>query len=221
MLGPLADNGGPTETHALLAGSPAIDAGLNAPCPGTDQRGVARPQDGDEDGDAVCDSGAYELGGEEPTPTPTTPPGDGGGNPNVEVAVSDDSPEVGDTVDLTVTVIDDAGNPVSGVECAFSITSQPGSDASLGADSGTTDENGIAAVSLDVGSTPGVIEVTADCGAFGSEVLEITVGAAGLPPTGMSGSGTSRAWTWTVGAALVALAALAGGARLARARSRD
>ena len=55
LLGPLQDNGGPTETHALLAGSPAIDAALLANCPTTDQRGVSRPQG------ASCDIGAYEL----------------------------------------------------------------------------------------------------------------------------------------------------------------
>ena len=44
LLGPLADNGGPTQTHALLAGSPAIDAGDDTAAPATDQRGVARPQ---------------------------------------------------------------------------------------------------------------------------------------------------------------------------------
>jgi parallel beta-helix repeat protein len=42
-LGDLANNGGPTNTHALLAGSPAIDAGGD-PFPTTDQRGVNRPQ---------------------------------------------------------------------------------------------------------------------------------------------------------------------------------
>jgi hypothetical protein len=41
LLGPLADNGGPTLTHALLPGSPAINAGNSAET--TDQRGVARP----------------------------------------------------------------------------------------------------------------------------------------------------------------------------------
>lgn len=61
QLGPLANNGGPTNTHALLRGSPAIDAGDNSDCPSTDQRGVSRPQDGDGDGTAVCDIGAYEL----------------------------------------------------------------------------------------------------------------------------------------------------------------
>ena len=54
-LGPLASNGGPTQTHALLLGSPAIDAGNDALCPPTDQRGVTRPQG------AHCDIGAYEA----------------------------------------------------------------------------------------------------------------------------------------------------------------
>ena len=42
LLGPLADNGGATFTHALLDGSPAIDAGLNADAKTNDQRGVPR-----------------------------------------------------------------------------------------------------------------------------------------------------------------------------------
>jgi beta-glucanase (GH16 family) len=53
-LGPLANNGGPTSTHALVSGSPAVDAAIG-PCPATDQRGAARPQG------AVCDAGAFEL----------------------------------------------------------------------------------------------------------------------------------------------------------------
>jgi hypothetical protein len=55
LLGPLQDNGGPTQTMALLIGSPAIDAGESSDCPATDQRGLARPQG------AACDIGAYEV----------------------------------------------------------------------------------------------------------------------------------------------------------------
>jgi hypothetical protein len=54
VLGPLQDNGGSTVTHALLPGSPAIDAGDPTRCRGTDQRGVPRPQG------AECDIGAFE-----------------------------------------------------------------------------------------------------------------------------------------------------------------
>ncbi len=53
-LGPLAANGGPTLTHALLSGSPAIDGGLTCPSSLVDQRGVSRPQG------AACDIGAVE-----------------------------------------------------------------------------------------------------------------------------------------------------------------
>ena len=54
-LGPLQDNGGPTQTHALPINSPAIHAGDNAGAPATDQRGVERPQGG------TVDIGAYEA----------------------------------------------------------------------------------------------------------------------------------------------------------------
>lgn len=66
-IGPLADNGGPTPTHALIAGSPAINAGRNDGIPGgvtTDQRGATRVVDG------VVDIGAYEFGAEVPEELP-------------------------------------------------------------------------------------------------------------------------------------------------------
>lgn len=54
---PLANNGGPTPTHLLVPGSPAINAvGGGCPPPSEDQRGLTRPQG------AVCDIGAVEVG---------------------------------------------------------------------------------------------------------------------------------------------------------------
>ncbi|MEX0683765.1 MAG: choice-of-anchor Q domain-containing protein [Dehalococcoidia bacterium] len=61
LLSDLADNGGPTMTHALLAGSPATNAGDDARCPAWDQRGAPRPVG------PVCDIGAYEFGAVVPT----------------------------------------------------------------------------------------------------------------------------------------------------------
>jgi hypothetical protein len=57
LLDPLGlqSNGGPTQTIALLPGSPAIDTAVAINCPPTDQRGVARPQG------VSCDRGAYEA----------------------------------------------------------------------------------------------------------------------------------------------------------------
>jgi predicted outer membrane repeat protein len=62
LLGPLADNGGFTLTRALGNDSPAIDAGDPNNCPSSDQRGFYRPIDGNKDGTARCDMGAYEFG---------------------------------------------------------------------------------------------------------------------------------------------------------------
>ena len=60
MLAPLADLGVEGWIHALLPGSPAIDAGPAA-CGATDQRHQQRAIDGDRDGTRMCDIGAYEA----------------------------------------------------------------------------------------------------------------------------------------------------------------
>ena len=62
-LGPLQDNGGPTFTHALLCGSPAIDAGDNTDAPPTDQRGFSRIVNG------IIDIGAFEYSNSPPAIT--------------------------------------------------------------------------------------------------------------------------------------------------------
>lgn len=98
MLGPLQANGGPTETHALLAGSPAIDAGSPVDCatPASgplleDQRQMPRPVDGDADGIDVCDLGAFEAG-------PIGPPMCTAGTWNLVPTPTDPGPRSGHTL---------------------------------------------------------------------------------------------------------------------------
>lgn len=67
LLGPLANNGGPTETHALGAGSDAVDAAGSCDRV-TDQRGTSRPQG------AACDIGSFELVPPPPEPPPPDDP---------------------------------------------------------------------------------------------------------------------------------------------------
>ena len=63
-LGSLTNNRGPTDTRAILSGSPAINAADQNRCFGTDQRGAAPV--------GPCDIGAFEFGGQ--VPEPTLPP---------------------------------------------------------------------------------------------------------------------------------------------------
>jgi hypothetical protein len=68
VLEPLEDYGGPTPTHALPIGSPAVDGGDPVGCLDPDgdellfdQRGSLRPVDGNGDGGRRCDIGSFEL----------------------------------------------------------------------------------------------------------------------------------------------------------------
>jgi len=83
VVGPLAANGGPTKTHALLFSSPAIDGGT-ACTEGSDQRYVARPQG------SSCDVGAFEFNAFRPV-TLTV-------NPNVAVNVKTGTASVAGTI---------------------------------------------------------------------------------------------------------------------------
>ena len=68
LLSALANNGGPTDTRALQAGSSAIDNGGGS-CPPTDQRAFVRPFG------SACDSGSFEFGATPPDTTITSDPG--------------------------------------------------------------------------------------------------------------------------------------------------
>ncbi|MBW6466871.1 MAG: hypothetical protein K0B06_10230, partial [Brevefilum sp.] len=120
MLGPLANNGGPTLTHALLPGSPAIDAGSIAYCPITDQRGVSRPQG------TACDIGAYEMV-EILVVTSIADGGDG----SLRAAIADISPGgtitfdtdlSGQTITLSSTLVIEKNLTIDGSDLAVPIT---------------------------------------------------------------------------------------------------
>ena len=96
-LGPLQDNGGPTFTHALLTNSPAINAGSDINSPGTDQRGVARPQG------AHSDIGAFELEDNPPVAAcrNVTVTLVSGCTTNVSVNNGSSDPDLGNTITLS------------------------------------------------------------------------------------------------------------------------
>ncbi|MGF1471310.1 MAG: choice-of-anchor Q domain-containing protein [Rubrobacteraceae bacterium] len=93
-LGPLANNGGPTQTHALQSGSPALNRVAQGECPppNTDQRGVSRPQG------PRCDSGSFEK---EVSPPP--PPADKA-NLSLSKKASKGRPTVGAKLTYTLRV---------------------------------------------------------------------------------------------------------------------
>ena len=87
-LAPFGNYGGPTNTHALYTGSPALDAADSDRCPAEDQRGVDRPN-------GPCDIGAYEG-----SIAPPSSPQPGGGT--TQTPPDDDlpEPEAGETVNV-------------------------------------------------------------------------------------------------------------------------
>ena len=110
-LASLADNGGPTLTHALLPGSPAIDAGaiVSGPTLGYDQRGTpfGRAVDGNADSIVRIDIGAYESQG-----VPSFAPGDYNRNGVVDAA---DYTKWRDTLGQKVTPYSGADGDGSGI----------------------------------------------------------------------------------------------------------
>jgi len=100
-LAPLALYGGRTKTHALLSGSPALNAVQSADCPDTDQRGKGRLDPG------VCDSGAFERQSSDVSGVAASIPNGVEtliGNTGISVTASSDNP-------ITITVYKRAEAP--------------------------------------------------------------------------------------------------------------
>ncbi|BCW93141.1 MAG: hypothetical protein KatS3mg007_1035 [Thermoanaerobaculum sp.] len=119
-LGPLANNGGPTQTHALGPGSAAIDAAADCAFvnpPGgtatTDQRGVSRPQG------SQCDAGAFEAGADMQANAPSVPPSLGpGGSYSLAFSCTNNGPDAATNATCAVSV---SAGAVSGVSCSPSV----------------------------------------------------------------------------------------------------
>lgn len=140
LLGPLADNGGPTWTRALLPGSPAIDFVIPSGRVTTDQRGVARPQG------VIPDIGAFESRGFTITPVAGTP----------------QSAPVGSSfpAGLTVMVSSPFGEPVAGGRVTFTAP-RLGPSAVLSPGSAPIDPSGRAEVRAAANGRPGTYDVVA------------------------------------------------------------
>jgi hypothetical protein len=105
LLGPLQDNGGPTLTHALLPGSPAVDAGNNAYATDWDQRGEGFPRIVN----GTIDIGAFEYQGGGGSPGRTTPPGGEAFRLDVAALLSPAAPDRASFFSLTPALV-----PVNG-----------------------------------------------------------------------------------------------------------
>ncbi|QEH37470.1 Glycosyltransferase 36 associated family protein [Aquisphaera giovannonii] len=148
-LGPLADNGGPTQTMAPLAGSPALGGGSGATTTDTDQRGVPRGR--------VLDIGAYQASATKVAvsgfPSPSAP-----GVPH----------------SFTVRLTDPFGQPSLGFNGAVSLTS---SDAAASLPTGQTLSAGQGTFTATL-NTPGTQSITAATGGLAGSQAGIVVSGA-------------------------------------------
>lgn len=154
LLGALADNGGPTQTRALPSGSPAIDAGSNAACPATDQRGVARPYPAG----GTCDIGAFEF------------------TPGVDLSLTKsdgrDCADQDDTLSYILTVVNNSADDATGVTVTDVL---PGgvTFVSVTASAGSCSLSG-GAVTCNIGTVVGGGNVSITLRVTADEVQEIT-----------------------------------------------
>ena len=162
QLYPLANNGGPTQTHFPKITSPAVDTGNNDTCLPTDQRGAIRPQDGNNDTITVCDMGSVEgiLGPSGNNWAPFA-------NPQT-IYTYEDNP-----INIMLTGADPEGDPIT-----FAIVSTP----THGALSGTPPSVIYSPVLNYFGADSFVFKVTDSFGGVSSATVTINVLPVNDPP---------------------------------------
>ncbi len=164
LLSPLGDYGGPTETIALLPGSPALGVGTPVGGVTTDQRGVTRPASG-------VDIGAFQSQGFTLAPVADSTPQTAALN----------SP-FANPLAVAVTANDPA-EPVAGGMVSFSAPPN-GATATLSASSTVIGSNGVASVTATANGTAGTYAVTAAAGTAAPASFELTNSAGPVVVTG-------------------------------------
>jgi uncharacterized repeat protein (TIGR01451 family)/CSLREA domain-containing protein len=180
LVAALGNYGGPTQTHALLPGSPAINAGTNTGAPATDQRGIARPQQ------TTTDIGAFESQGF-----------------TLAVSSGNNQSAVTNTtfaLPLSVTVTSASSEPVNGGQVTFTppgsgasatIAGNPATIASGVATSGTVMANAIIGGPYSVSAA-----------ANGASAINFSLTNTNSPPTFTPAAGISRQQGSPAGAAV-------------------
>ncbi|HXQ69000.1 MAG TPA: choice-of-anchor Q domain-containing protein, partial [Pyrinomonadaceae bacterium] len=206
LLGPLGNNGGATLTHALLAGSPAIEAGSNANLPQdtfdvdgdaitaevlpVDQRGQVSPtiffprvaDSADANIIQTVDIGAFEL------------------HPSIE-NIPDQSTDEDTPKNVTFNLGDDTGALISSVTATSSNTTLvPNANLGFTGSNGSRTLQITPAAGLS-GTTTITVTVTATNGQTAVDTFVLTVGAVNDPPSGADNTVTTpedTAYTFTV-----------------------
>ena len=111
---------------------------------------------------------------------------------SVVLASESTTPGLGEEIEVRVTVQDETGAALAGVDCTFHIAQQPGDDATVDAGPFTTDGEGEASTALNSGSTEGVIVVEATCGELSAQV-SIVAGDEAAPPASLPDAGDEAA----------------------------
>ncbi|HTU20886.1 MAG TPA: choice-of-anchor Q domain-containing protein, partial [Gemmataceae bacterium] len=171
LLSPLGNYGGPTETLALLPGSPAIDAGTTVNGVTSDERGVSRPQG------SAPDIGAFESQGFTLSAT-------GGDNQSTLINTAFPNAQV-----VTVTPVH-SGDPVAGGQITFT---PPGSGASAAlspANPVTIASDGTARVNATANATAGSYDVTADTAGASAPVTFTLINQAATTTTAKNATTT-------------------------------
>ncbi len=176
VLAPLGNYGGNTRTHALLPGSPAVDAGplpATGDCLDTDQRGFPRGMDGDLNGFVHCDIGAFE-GAEGMA-----------GEANLEVSLAGSPGPVGagGTISYSVQVRNNGPARATGV--TYALTLPPGAGAVTSLPAGCSAAGGIVSCSVGNMDELSVLEEQVDVTApatTGAVITSVTVASTSTDP---------------------------------------